>query len=297
MISIESLITDLAGTLDPIEWLKRIDFEPYPWQIFALKALGQGHKRILINGARQVGKSTITAGLPAYISKNEKALSLIYAPSDEQTKDDIERVKEFIYLDDSYPDLEMDSKEHVRLPNGSYIKANTSTARTKRGKSMPRMIIFDEAAFIEDELYKTIRPMLTSNPRCVIIGISTPNGKDGWYYKAWQNPNWLRIMVKAPWDIVDGEIRPAEPEEQFRERMAAQGVHAFYSTRHQDYDFMLDELYEQGELWFRQEYLCEFVEPEDAVFDYDDIERAFSAQSEPLPSGVDEAETEALAVY
>lgn len=293
-----SLAIDLIDTLDPTEYLRRLDYDPYVWQVFVLEAIKQGYTRIHINGVRQGGKSTVTAGVPAYVSKIEKALSLIYAPSDDQSKDDIERVKEFIYRDESYPPLVLDSREHIKLPNGSYVRAHTSTAKTKRGKSMPRVIVFDEAAYIEDPLYKTVRPMLTENPTCVVIALSSPNGRDGWFYRASKSKRWLRIMVKAPWDLNEyGELVEAEPEEKFQKRMLAKGIHAFYSPRHRDVEFMLEELDEHGERWFRQEYLCEYVEPEDLVFDYDDVERMFGQKVDPI--GMDrlpEADLDALVV-
>ena len=272
----KSLVLDLIDTVDPTEYLRRLEYEPYPWQVFTLDRIKRGCTRVHINGARQSGKSTVTAGVPAYVSKTERALSLIYAPSDDQSKDDIERVKDFIRRDVSYPQLVLDSIEHIKLPNGSYVRAHTSTAKTKRGKSMPRVIVFDEAAYIDDVLYKTVRPMLTENPRCVVIALSTPNGRDGWFYRASESERWLRIVVKAPWDLNEyRELIPAEPEKQFRKRMAEKGIHGFYSPRHRDKDFMLEELEEHGERWFRQEYLCEYVEPEDVVFDYDQIDRMF----------------------
>ena len=64
-----------------------------------------------------------------------------------------------------------------------------------------RTMGFDEAAYIEDVLYKTIRPMLTMNPRCIVIALSSPNGRDGWYYRASESERWLRVVVKAPWDL------------------------------------------------------------------------------------------------
>jgi len=37
-----------------------------------------------------------------------------------------------------------------------------------------------------------------------------------------------------------------------------------------------------GDRWFRQEYLCEFVEPESCVFERELIERAITDEVEPL---------------
>jgi hypothetical protein len=280
-----SLARDLIDSLDPASYLRRLGYDAYHWQVFVLEAIKRGWTRIHINGARQIGKTRITAGVPAFMSKSERALTLIYAPSDDQAKIDIEYVKEFIYRDESYPELVLDSIDHIKLPNGSFIKANTATAKTKRGRAMPRVIIFDEAAWTEDELYKTIRPMLTMNPRCILIAISTPHGRAGWFYRASRSARWLRLVVKAPWDIQDGVLVPASTEAVFQKLMAKQGIYGFYSPRHTDRDFMEEELEEHGERWFRQEYLCEYVEPEDAVFSYEDIERMMVGTAEPLKVG------------
>lgn len=46
--------------------------------------------------------------------------------------------------------------------------------------------------------------------------------------------------------------------------------------------FLEDEKRTMGERWFRQEYLCEFVDVNDSLFDRDVIERAFSDDVKPL---------------
>lgn len=267
---------DLEEALDPQVYFENLGLDPYPWQVFVINAIKEGKRWIHITGARQAGKTFISAGMPAYISKNEKALTLIYAPSEEQAGFSIEYAKEFINRDSNYPQLKLESRDHILLPNGSFIKSNTSSSKTKRGRAMPRLIIFDEAAITEDELFSTITPMLNKNPTCVVIAISTPYGKKGWFYTARKHPSWTKVEVRAPWDIVDNQyLIPAEPEEQYQARMLKQGIHAFYSPRHTDKAFLEDELTRHSADWFRQEYLCEFVEPDDQAFGYDDVDRAF----------------------
>lgn len=289
--AIDQMCKDLEESLDPQVYLENLGFDPYVWQVFVLNAIKAGYKWIHITGARQAGKTFLSAGMPAYIAKNEKALALIYAPSEEQSQLSIEYIKDYIGKDDNYPSLKLDSRDHVSLPNGSMIKSNTSNAKTKRGRSMPRIIIFDEAAMIEDQLFGTITPMLTNNPSCVVIAISTPYGKRGWFYKGRKDGTWLNVEVKAPWRIVDNQyIAPAEPEAQYQARMMKEGIHAFYSPRHTDQAFMQQELERHGSLWIRQEYLCEFVEPDDQAFNYDDIDRAFDYDIKPLFEEIPEIE-------
>ncbi len=47
-------------------------------------------------------------------------------------------------------------------------------------------------------------------------------------------------------------------------------------------DFLEQERQALGDLWFRQEYGCEFLETIDQEFRYDDIARALSDEVEPL---------------
>jgi hypothetical protein len=47
----------------------------------------------------------------------------------------------------------------------------------------------------------------------------------------------------------------------------------------QEQEFNLSEM---GTMMYKQEYGCEFVEPEDQVFGYDEIERLISSTTEPL---------------
>jgi hypothetical protein len=47
-------------------------------------------------------------------------------------------------------------------------------------------------------------------------------------------------------------------------------------------EFLEEERQTLGEWWFRQEYLCEFVETEDQLFTYDQVATALSGEVEPL---------------
>ena len=291
------MLNDLEQSLDPRAYFEALGIAPYEWQVFVLEQIQRGERFIHITGARQSGKTFITAGIPAHVSKNEKALTLIYAPSEEQAGFGISYLKEYIARDEAYPKLKLESKDHIELPNGSFIKSNTSSAKTKRGRSKPRLIIFDEAALIEDELYATITPMLVHNPHCVIIAISTPYGKKGWFYGARKSDRWLKVEVRAPFEIQGTSlIVPAIPEKEYKAKMIKEGVHAFYSPRHDDIKLIQTALIEHGSLWVRQEHFCEFVEPEDQAFSYDDIDAAFGFNDvKPLKLGeIAEIESEVV---
>jgi hypothetical protein len=92
-----------------------------------------------------------------------------------------------------------------------------------------------------------------------LILMSTPFGKRGFYFKEWSEggPGWERIEIKA---TQCPRITP---------------------------DFLAEEKASLGDFFFRQEYLCEFMDSITSVFDYETVMSALSADIQPLfPVGV-----------
>jgi hypothetical protein len=274
---------ELLYTLSPYHYVRSLGFKPYEWQKAILKSSG---KRKSINGARQAGKSTIVSAKPCHVAKYYPgSVSLILAATEYQAFLDMEKVKDFIAHDPQYPKIERNSDRLITLANGSWIMVVPATEKAARGPSAPRLIMLDEASRIEDIVYRSgVIPMLTENPECELILISTPHGRLGFFYEAMNNKKWERYEVKSPWEVINIESRliQAEPEEQYREKCAERGIIGFYSPRHRDQEEQEFNLGEMGSLMYQQEYGVQFVEPEDQVFGYDEIERMFSNRCKPL---------------
>ncbi len=115
------------------------------------------------------------------------------------------------------------------------------------------LLLIDEASRVEDEVYEALRPVLAVSGGDLWL-MSTPNGKRGFFWEAWAHggPEWERVAVKA-------------------EECGRIGR-----------EFLEAERREMGERRFRQEYCCEFADAEDAVFDMEMLERAFTDDVEPL---------------
>jgi hypothetical protein len=81
--------------------------------------------------------------------------------------------------------------------------------------------------------------------------MSTPNGKRGFFWEEWSKggPQWKRVMVPAT------ECPRISKEFLERERARA-----------------------WREEWFRQEYMCEFLDSDDGVFPRELIEGSFSGE-------------------
>ncbi|MBO8442610.1 MAG: hypothetical protein IAC42_02460 [Spirochaetes bacterium] len=277
----------LLQKLDCAFYLQSIGFSVFKWQQAVLNDKG---KRKVILAARQSGKSTIVAGKIVHIARFEPgSLCIIGAPTENQAAETMHKVLSFMRADPDYPATRKCSIEEVELENGSRIIVRTAKSDTFRGYSKPRVILLDEASRIEEEAYISgARPMLTDNPDGELIIISTPNGQQGFFYNAFFSTlgNWSKYLVRSPYQPVLGNDGMYTLDEYtkdpkfWRQQQAEQNVHAYFSPRHKDYGFQLEQLSEMGRRQYQQEYCCDFVEAAGQVFTYDEIAGMFRNWSE-----------------
>jgi hypothetical protein len=146
----------------------------------------------------------------------------------------------------------------MSVKGGGRVVSLPGTEQTIRGFSGASLIVLDEAARVADQLYFAVRPMLaTSNGR--LVGMSTPFGKRGWYWREWGEgqASWRKVQIPA------SQVPRISPA------------------------FLEEERQSMGDFYFRQEYLCEFVASSDSYFNYDDIQAALVDNLEPLFGGED----------
>ena len=115
------------------------------------------------------------------------------------------------------------------------------------------LVVEDEAARVDDDLYLSLRPMLAVSDGQLLL-MSTPFGKRGHYFREWtgEGAGWERVRVTA------AECPRIKPEFLAGERLAL------------------------GPRWYAQEYECNFEESESTVFSYDLIRAALSDDLPPL---------------
>jgi hypothetical protein len=102
-------------------------------------------------------------------------------------------------------------------------------------------------------LISAIKPSQAVVKNGRFIALSTPAGKRGWFYEQWSHgEGWHRVEVTA-------EQCPRISRE-----------------------FLESERRDLGELQYRQEYLCEFIDDGESVFASELVERAFSDDVRPL---------------
>jgi len=245
---------DLKQALDPVLFAKEaLNFEPDQWQEQALRWSG---KRLLLNCCRQSGKST-TAGILALHRGlfYPGSLILLVSPSLRQSSELFRKVTDELIKLQEQPKRTENNKLSLTLENKSRIVSLPSTEATIRGFSGASLIIEDEAARVNDDLYYAVRPMLAVSGGKIIL-MSTPFGKRGHFFHEWEEgEGWERIKITA------------------------------HDCPRINKEFLEEERRTMPDLFFRSEYLGEFTETLDSVFTYETIMEAITEEVEPLTFG------------
>ena len=201
---------------DPIHFMKKycmiqhpvrgkIPFHLYEFQEKTLTEFHHNRFNIILK-SRQTGISTLSAGFSLWkMLFNEDFNILVIATKQEVAKNLVTKVRVMHELLPSWlkgSSLE-DNKLSLRLSNGSQIKAIASSPDAGRSEALS-LLIFDEAAFIDDidEIWTSAQSTLSTGGSC--IALSTPNGVGNWFHKTWvgaeegENPF---IPIKLHWTV------------------------------------------------------------------------------------------------
>ncbi len=221
------------------------------WQIDALTT---GKHDVLLLVTRQGGK-----GMVASLLALEKMLSdpgsttVIVAPADRQTKRLLRRIKRLLLQLSDAPSMIVNSQYQIELTNGSELLALPGTEETIRGIEAVDLLLIDEGALVQDDLFAAVHPMLaTTDGRC--LAMSTPRGKRGWFWREWEGTDleWHRAIVTAL------QVPRINPNWLARTRKRI------------------------GEFMYRQEFMCEFLEDENSLYLFEDIQAALRPDVAPL---------------
>ena len=243
--------SEMATALDPARLMTASGMEPDEWQ---RRILRSGWERALLLCSRQAGKSSVTAALGLHRALyHEGSLVLLVAPSLRQSRELFSKVWGFYRAAGMPGEVEKKSALRATFEGGSRIIALPGKEGTIRGFSGVDLLVIDEAARVEDELYNALRPMLAvSGGR--LVALTTPAGRRGWFYEAYTS---------------------AEEEWQ-RERITAADCPRISEA------FLEQERRELGRYFFEQEYECRFHDAEGSLFTRAEIDGAFSTDVEPL---------------
>jgi hypothetical protein len=216
------------------EIMLKLGLDPDAWQ---LEILQGNHKRLLLNCARQCGKSTAVALLSLLEALVVPGAVILLLSRSQRQSAELFRMVATAFVRLRAPYLHRKTAFELELTTGSRIVSLPCNADTIRGFSGVHMLVIDEAARVPDELYRTVRPMLAATDGRLIC-LSTPNGKHGFFYEAWAKggDDWARIQVSA------SQCPRIKPE------------------------FLAQDRRAYGEAWFRQEFECSFESMEGLVY-------------------------------
>jgi len=212
---------------------------------------------LLVLAARQIfGKTTITA-------LTEALHPMIYIPNFKVlvATDKLKTSQEFldkvvyfweVFKSKDWPENKLEARinntTEFTLSNGSRILALSGEQKSPKGLTAD-VLIMDETAYIDDTYIQLALPTMASRPNARLIALSTPNGKQGWFYREWLKGN---KKIFSTWK--DCDWRPKEFFEGLKKQMT--------------------------DRTFRQEFDCEFLEMESAALPAELIEKAVTNEFE-----------------
>lgn len=218
---------------------------------------------IAVRAGRQVGKSTIIARKAAeFAIKNPNKSVLIISHTERQAY--LLFTKILYYLQDNHKLLIMQGKDRptksqLKLRNKSIIRCLPTGLDGSgiRGYTID-LLIADEAAFIPDEVWPAVTPMLSTTGGKIIL-LSTPFGRQGYFYESFSDDNFKTWHINAE-DVAE---QREEPQKTFMK------------------DHQEKEKAKMTQLQYAQEYLGEFVDELRQLFSDNIIKLACTLKRRP----------------
>jgi hypothetical protein len=229
----------LALVFDPSLIFTAQGYTCDPWQ---RELLFSTERQIILNCSRQAGKSTVIAALALHTALFQPgSLILLLSKAQRQAHELFRKVlNAYNSIGRPVPMVQdTQSISKIELANGSRIIGLPGKEDTVRSFSGVALLIIDEAAKVPDDLYASVRPMLSvSQGRLVLL--STPFGQRGFFYREWH-----REKKDEPWRKVRIDWTQCP-------RITSR--------------FMEEERASLGDSWIRQEYECNFEAMEGLVY-------------------------------
>jgi hypothetical protein len=196
-------------------------------------------RRCFVSG-RQVGKSRVCAWIALHAALTRSETVLITAPTQRQSSELFDQIKREMtgsIFGGSHWGIDRETRTTIEMKGGSRIIClpTGTDGKTIRGYTAD-LIIVDEAAFIDRQIFSDVlEPMLATTNGTLILA-STPFGTSGYLYDAAHRGEWDTVQVPMS---------------------ASPLIDEAYIERQRE---------TKSQTTFRQEVLGEFVESADAFF-------------------------------
>lgn len=167
----------------------KVYFNLFDYQEETLRKF-ENNTSIIVNKARQIGLSTLTAGYSLWLMMfHEDKNVLVIATKQDVAKNLVTKVR---IMHQNLPvwlrgNCEEDNKLSLRFANGSQIKAVASSPDAGRSEALS-LLIMDEAAHIDPptlaaDIWTAASSTLATGGKAIIL--STPNGMGNFFHKTW----------------------------------------------------------------------------------------------------------------
>ncbi|NYZ78168.1 Hint domain-containing protein, partial [Candidatus Micrarchaeota archaeon] len=159
--------------------------QPYPYQT---RFLQDQNPEVLFVSGRQVGKTTMLAAKALHHAiLNPSAQAIIISRSQRQSNILFQHVLNAVNHSRLTKYVSQQTQTQIRFKNNSLIVSLPCgrSGDTSRGYS-PTLLIFDEAAFIPNDVFAALRPS-TAASKAQRVYSTTPLAKTGFVYQLWAN--------------------------------------------------------------------------------------------------------------
>ena len=238
------------GNKQDIPYYKTLELDN--WQKDVLTYDGN----IVLRAGRQIGKSTVIAMKAAqYALKHDSCSVLIISATERQAYLLFMKVYKYIEENMSYMirwGKDKPTKTEIKLLNDSVIRCLPTgvSGIGIRGFTVD-LLIGEEAAFIPQEVWAAVTPMIVTTGGKIIL-LSTPFGKKGYFYDCFFDPHF------KSWHITTEEVAEKR-KEPMRTLMR---------------EYLEREKKRMTRLQYAQEYLGEFVDDLKQLFSDDLVKRS-----------------------
>lgn len=223
-----------------------------PFRDYQKKVFLDNNKFIAVLKSRQIGMTTLLA----YLALNNvvKGISsIIVSASQRQSLNVMSMIDKIVedVIKNTNITIKNSTKTEKRFSNGAYLIALPSNPRSIRG--FTGTVILDECAIMPeaDEIYTSVLPTITTNPKYQLIVSSTPLGQSGLFYNIWTDETKYRNYSRHKINIYD----------------------AIKDGLKVDIDVLKNNYDEES---FRQEFLCEFIDESTAYYPFELIKKSIT---------------------
>jgi hypothetical protein len=244
---------------DPVAFAAACGLSLDPWQQEVMRSK---ELRLLLAASRQSGKSLVASCLALYTAVFiPGATVLVLSPTERQSGLLYRNITVLLAGLAAHSNgvlhipTTSETQSEMALSNGSRIVSLGGSPTTVRGYSKVALLVLDEAAHVQNELYSSVLPMLSvSGASGRLILLSSCYGKRGIFWEAWRGPEDGTVEL-VPW---------------LKMRIPASECPRIPAW------FLAEQRQIMGWWNYASEYEAEFLDAKTAAFRSEDVDRAFS---------------------